>query len=107
MCRCAKSYSTSVCILYFCISYSAIGLLLLIHLNHNTKSASALIFVPPLPFFLLLLVSHNKIEPEGDEDLIDLRVITVDPKLPDDKKENKDPTGMIKSPNISIIEEYF
>ena len=71
------------------------------------RSASALIFVPPLPFFLLLLVSHNKIEPEGDEDLIDLRVITVDPKLSDDKKEDADPSGKIKSPNISIIEEYF
>ena len=106
MCRCSKSYSTSVCILYFCISYSAIGLLLLIHLNHNTKSASALVFVPPLPFILLLLVSHNKIEPEGDDDLTDLRVITVEPRFPDAQKEEKAQNKMIKSP-IEIMDEYF
>ena len=69
MCRCFKNtQTTSVCLLYFCISYSSIALFLLIHVNYNANSAIALLLVPPLPLLLLLLVNHNaQIEPQKEE----------------------------------------
>ena len=84
MCRCFKNtQATSVCLLYFCISYSSIALFLLIHVNYNANSAIALLLVPPLPLLLLLLVNHNAtIEPKKEMHPHDLNEMIIDLRSP-------------------------
>ena len=84
--RCFKNtQATSVCLLYFCISYSSIALFLVIHVNYNANSAIALLLVPPLPLLLLLLVNHNsRIEPQKEEFIHphDLNEMIIDLRSP-------------------------
>ena len=77
--RCS-SHSWSICLLYFCIAYSIIGLFLMIHFNYNKGFAIALMIVPPIPLILLLIASHQpKIEPQEQE--CNIFVIPVKPYL--------------------------
>ena len=114
--RCFKNtQATSVCLLYFCISYSSIALFLLIHVNYNANSVIALLLVPPLPFLLLLLVNHNaKIEPQKEEFIHphDLNEMIIDLRSPpktvsEVQEEQEFQEFQIMPPNeVFILDKY-
>ena len=78
MCTSTKN---TVCLLYIFISYACVSLFLLIHVNYNSNSAIVLLFVPPIPLILLLLVTcNNKVDPQLE--LYDLNEIIIELRLP-------------------------